>query len=105
MQAVARRKHSKAEIAAKIVQADELTAQGMPRRKIAQVLGVSAMTLHRWRKARFESISSEFAQCKQEFDPVRSIAELELENIRLRRLVVDLLLENITIEEERARGG
>jgi transcriptional regulator with XRE-family HTH domain len=105
MQAVTRRKHSRAEIAAKIVQADDLTAQGMPQRKIAQVLGVSAMTLHRWRKARFEPIPSEVAQFGHEFDPVRSIAELELENIRLRRLVVDLLLENITIEEKQVRGG
>jgi putative transposase len=103
MQSSTRRKHSKAEIAAKIVQADDLTAQGMPQRKIAQVLGVSAMTLHRWRKARFEADPGELAPFEQEFAPVRDIAELELENIRLRRLVVDLLLENITLQEQ-ARG-
>src|SRR3974390_1625424 len=45
-------KHSPAEIAAKLRQADELAAQGKRRSEILRVLGISQMTYHRWRKAR-----------------------------------------------------
>jgi transposase len=46
-----RKKHSKAEVAAKLVQADDFARQGILQREIAGRLGVSLMTLHRWRKA------------------------------------------------------
>ena len=43
-------KHSKTEIAAKLAQAGDLAAQGKLQSEIARTLGVSVMTLHRWRK-------------------------------------------------------
>ena len=43
-------KHSKAEIAVKLVQAGDLAMQGKLQSEIARTLGVSLMTLHRWRK-------------------------------------------------------
>ena len=46
-----KRKHSRAEIAAKLAQANDLVAQGKLQSEIAQTLGVSVMTLHRWRKS------------------------------------------------------
>ena len=50
--AMARQKrHSKVEIATKLAQADDLARQGKPQSEIARTLGVSVMTLHRWRKA------------------------------------------------------
>jgi putative transposase len=45
-----KRKHPKAEIAAKLAQADDLATQGKLQSEIARTLGVSVMTLHRWRK-------------------------------------------------------
>jgi DNA invertase Pin-like site-specific DNA recombinase len=42
--------HPKAEIAAKLAQADDLATQGKLQSEIARALGVSVMTLHRWRK-------------------------------------------------------
>jgi hypothetical protein len=42
-----KRKHSKAEIAAKLAQADNLAVQGKLQTEIADALGVSVMTLHR----------------------------------------------------------
>ena len=45
-----KRKHAKAEIAAKLAQADELATQGKLQSEIAHTLGVSLMSLHRWRK-------------------------------------------------------
>jgi hypothetical protein len=49
------------------------------------------MTLHRWRKA------PAVPDRTREVDD--RIAELQLENSRLRRMVTDLLLEKIKLEE------
>jgi putative transposase len=43
--------HSKVEIAKKLAQANDLATQGKLQGEIARTLGVSVMTLHRWRKA------------------------------------------------------
>ena len=44
------KKHSKAQIAGKLAEANDLAEQGKPQSEIAHALGVSVMTLHRWRK-------------------------------------------------------
>jgi transposase-like protein len=78
-----KQKKSRAEIAKKLAQANRLARQGKSQSEIARTLGVSAMTLHRWRKALLGA-------------PTRSsgdqIAQLQLEISLLRRLVTDLLL-------------
>jgi putative transposase len=61
------------------------------------------MTLHRWRKMSLAPQAAsarlnEPSQRDQAPHPGR-IAELQLENSRLRRLVTDLLLEKIKLEE------
>jgi putative transposase len=103
-----RKKHSKTEIAAKLVHADDLARQGVLQREIARTLGVSAMTLHRWRKIRPEDATpaapEEVARFEEELGSRPRLAELELENSRLRRLVTDLLLEKVRLEET-ARGN
>ena len=49
--AIAKKKrHSRVEIATKLAQATDLATQGRSQREIAHMLGVSVMTLHRWRK-------------------------------------------------------
>ena len=90
-----KRKHPKAEIATKLAQADDLAAQGKLQSEIARALGVSVMTLHRWRKLPSGSNGSS----RMDQTPQTRIAELQLENSRLRRLVTDLLLEKMSIEE------
>ena len=45
-----KRGHSKSEVAANLAKADELASQGKLQSEIARTLGVSVMTLHRWRK-------------------------------------------------------
>jgi transposase-like protein len=94
-----KRKHSKAEIAAKLAEAEDLATQGKLQSEIARALGVSVMTLHRWRKLPSQSNGS--SQIDQ--TPQTRLAELQLENSRLRRLVTDLLLENIKLEEAAPR--
>jgi putative transposase len=46
-----RKRHSRVEIATKLAEANDLAMQGKRRKEIARTLGVSVMTLHRWRKA------------------------------------------------------
>jgi putative transposase len=104
MSTTLRKKHSKAEIAAKLAQADDLARQGVRQRQIVRTLGVSVMTLHRWRKIPAEPhatslVPDEVAQFEEELDARKQLADLERENSRLRQLVTDLLLERIEFEE------
>jgi putative transposase len=103
MTATKKKRHSDAEIAAKLTQADVMAHDGRTQSDIARALGVSVMTFHRWRKAR---PNRSMALPKvQETQPGSSqserIADLQLENSRLRRLVTDLLLEKLKLEEKR----
>jgi putative transposase len=97
-------RHTTAEIAAKLEEADALIAEGNLQADVAKALGVSVMTYHRWRKARKSSPPAMPARSKAASDasPIeqtRRINQLQLENARLRRLVTDLLLEKMNLEE------
>jgi putative transposase len=78
--------HSKAEIANKLSQANGLATQGRPWREIAATLRVSVRSLRRWRRMAAAGTNPQ-------------IAELQRENTLLRRLVADLLLEKLALEE------
>ena len=99
-----KRRHSRAEIATKLAQANELATRGKLQSDIARTLGVSVMTLHRWRKAP-PGPRPALVVTHEAGHPYRMrrggdrIAELQLENLRLRGLVTDLLLEKIKLEE------
>jgi hypothetical protein len=80
------------EISTKLAQANDLAMQGKLQSEIARALGVSVMTLPRWRTR--EASEPDWTRGR-----VDRIAELELENSQLRRLVTDLLLEKIKLEE------
>jgi transposase-like protein len=99
-----KRKRAKAEIAAMLAQADDLATQGKRQSEIARTLGVSVMTLHRWRKVVPEPVQATNGSRSDQM-PQPRIAELQLENSRLRRLVTDLLLEKIKLEEAVQVGG
>jgi putative transposase len=94
-----KRRHSPAEITAMLAQADDLARQGRPQIDIAQTLGVSVMTLHRWRR----KAQSATGQFEQENHLRRRVADLQFENARLRRFVTNLMLEKIELEEGRPR--
>jgi hypothetical protein len=75
-------KHSKAEIAAKLAQADDLATQGRLQSEIARTLGVSVMTLPRWRKIPPATQGTPAgANDPSHFDQA-PITELQLENSR-----------------------
>jgi len=98
-----KKRHSRVAIASKLAQANDLMTQGKPQSEIARTLGVSVMTLHRWRTAPPRPQPA-FVAIHGAGQPDRipagggRIAELQLENSRLRRLVTDLLLEKIKYE-------
>ena len=83
------KRHSRVEVATNLAQANDLARQGKLQSGIARTLGVSVMTLHRWRKADGPNRRDD------------RIAELQLETSRLRRLVADLLL--VKLEEAAQR--
>jgi putative transposase len=106
-----KKRHSATEIATKLGQADILSNEGQTQSEIAKALGISVMTFHRWRKARLSSQEPPsantpvFGQLTTDTrstasDRVARITELQLENSRLRKLVTDLLLEKIRLEDE-----
>ena len=93
-----KRKHSSAEIAAMLAQANEMAAQGKLQSEIAKTLGISVMTLHRWRKAT-PAPHLQIGHFEEEVGQSQRMSELQLENSRLRRLLTDLLLEKMNLEE------
>jgi putative transposase len=97
---VKKRRHSRVEIATKLAEANDLATQGKLQSEIARTLGVSVMTLHRWRKAPSgpqPAVVATYEAGQPDRAPGGGdrIAELQLENSRLRRLVTDLLLEQL----------
>ena len=103
-----KKRHSEAEISAKLEEAQALLAQGKRQQDVARALGISVMTFHRWRKAQNERLQATTHETAGSPETVnydsaperrQRIAELQLENTRLRRLVTDLLLEKIKLEE------
>jgi putative transposase len=104
---IKRKRHSQTDIVTKLAEADALIAQGQRQRDVARALGVSVMTFHRWRKAHPARpvAQSNPPSATRQVDQLPSskghdrIAELRLENLRLRRLLTDILLEKIKLEE------
>ena len=84
------RRHSKAEIAALLAKANAMAAQGKTQNEIADALGISVMTLHRWRKvlATGENKQSAPVQSDETDQLQQRISELQLENLRLRQAYI-----------------
>ena len=86
---------------------EDLTSRGQSQKSVCNELGISVMTLHRWRKL---SRSEDFSDPQKSSDAAietvlvhdadgTQIDQLKLENGRLRRIVSDLLLEKMKIQE------
>ena len=111
-----KKRHSTAEIMSLLEEANAMAAAGRTQSQIAQALGISVMTYHRWRKAapaspatvsdvvaapRASAAAKPAVAAPSSADRASAarIAELQLENARLRKLVTDLLLEKMRLEE------
>lgn len=106
------KRHASEEITAKLAHANELAARGKTQREISKALGVSIMTYHRWKKMLSSADGSDEGkgrsvaevQTLSDASSTEIIKRLELENSQLRRLVTDMLLDKLKLEEElRAR--
>jgi putative transposase len=111
-----KKRHTASEIAAKLGESANLAAAGQTQSEIARALGVSVMTFHRWRKAMPQHLQSKHHRTSivRSIVPVADLpesersarfAELQLENARLRKLVTDLLLEKMSLEDDAPHGG
>jgi putative transposase len=89
-----RKRHTAEEIVAKLRQVEILTAQGRPVAEAIRSIGVTEVTISRWR--------AEYSGLKG--DQVKRLKELEAENARLRRAVSDLTLDKMILAEA-ARGN
>jgi putative transposase len=99
------KRHSRTEISAALSQARDMTARGQSQSSICKALGISVMTLHRWRKG-FGDLPENPGNGENlvhRDDTEQQISELREENRRLRRIVTDLLLERARAEESVAR--
>lgn len=95
------KRHSRAEISVALNQARDMMRRGESQSAICKALGISVMTLHRWRKGFAESSgnSANVENLPGRGEAEVQIAELRVENQRLRRIVTDLLLEKAKVEE------
>jgi putative transposase len=82
------------QIIGKLREAEVLLGQGTNIGEAIRKLGVSEQTYYRWRK--------EYGGMR--VDQARRLKELEQENVRLKKLVADLALDN-AIFKEASRGN
>jgi transposase-like protein len=87
------KRHTTDEIEGKLRQIEALVNQGKTLGEATKAVGVSRQTLYRWRGTRAGDDNSS--------DRLR---DLEAENIRLRKLVTDLLLQKMALEEQLRRA-
>jgi putative transposase len=91
---MARKRHTAEAIVAKVQQVDVLMAQGRQVSDAVRAIGVTEVTYYRWR--------NEYGGLKG--DQVKRLKELETENNRLRRAVLDLTLDKLILTEA-AKGN
>ncbi len=84
-----RRIHTAEQIVSKLRQADEFLAKGGTLDQVSRQLGISSATYYNWRR--------QYGQMK--LSQVRQLRLLEKENIRLKKLVADLSLDNAVLKE------
>jgi transposase-like protein len=102
------KRHLPEEIRAKLRQARDLEQQGQSQAQVCKTLGISVMTFHRWRK-QFPQVASPSIKNNDDVEvrdastgTSNQIEELRLENRRLRKIITDLLLERLKLEEAAA---
>ena len=87
-------RHKPEDVIAKLRQVDVLVSQGQSLGGAIRAIGVTEVTDSRWRK--------EYGGLKS--DHVRRMKNLETENARLRKVIADLMLDKLILQEA-ARGN
>ncbi len=86
---MAKRRHTAEQIISKLREAEVTLAKGHPLAKVVRKLGISEQTYYRWRK--------EYGGLRT--DQAKRFKELEKENVRLKKVVADLALDNAILKE------
>ena len=86
---MAKKRHTAEQIIAKLREAEVELAKGQPILKVVRKLGVTEQTYYRWRK--------EYGGLRT--DQAKRFKEMEKENVRLKKLVADLSLDNAILKE------
>ena len=86
---MARKRFSPEQIITMLREAEVLLNQSNPVAEVCRKLGVSEQTYYRWRK--------EYGGMR--VDQAKRLKELEQENLRLKKLVADLSLDNAILKE------
>ncbi|ABD06344.1 conserved hypothetical protein [Rhodopseudomonas palustris HaA2] len=99
------KRHGTIQIASKLRLARELAARGKTQAEICKELGISVMTFHRWRKmvpepsaATPETPTAPVLDASER-SSTKTEDELLDENRRLKRIITDLLLDKMKLEE------
>jgi transposase-like protein len=86
---MAKKRHTAEQIIAKLREAEILLAKGTQMPQVCRKLGVTEQTYYRWRK--------EYGGVRT--DQVKRLKDLEKENVRLKKVVADLALDNAILKE------
>jgi len=84
-----RKRYTPEQIISKLREAEVLLSQGQTVAHVSKQLGVTEQTYYRWRKEYGGMRTSQ----------VRRLKDLEKENVRLKKLVADLALDNAILKE------
>ncbi len=86
---MAKRRHTTEQIIGKLREAEVILAKDHPLAKVVRSLGITEQTYYRWRK--------EYGGLRT--DQAKRFKELEKENVRLKKVVADLALDNAILKE------
>ncbi len=86
---MAKKRHTAEQIISKLREAEVLLAKGTKMPQVCRKLGVTEQTYYRWRK--------EYGGLRT--DQAKRFKEVEKENVRLKKLVADLSLDNAILKE------
>jgi len=86
---VKRRRHTPEQIIRKLREAERLVGEGKTIPEAAKAIEVSEQTYHRWR--------NQYGGMKA--NDAKRLKELERENVQLKRIVADQVLENQALKE------
>ena len=86
---MAKRRHTTEQIISKLREAEVNLAKGHALGKVVRTVGISEQTYYRWRK--------EYGGLRT--DQAKRFKELEKENVRLKKVVADLALDNSILKE------
>ncbi len=86
---MAKKRHTAEQIISKLREAEILLAKGTKMPLVSRKLGITEQTYYRWRK--------EYGGVRT--DQVKRLKEVEKQNVRLKKIVADLTLDNAILKE------